>query len=127
MKNLAKDSGGTVTSDMSEMYKCLLMDFVNFDCSSRGANGESHGLFSSQMSEPFAALSAMLFLILLRDLLGHYPAFLFSGYERKKVKLLSCVGLCGPMDCSLPGSSIHGIFQARVLEWVAISFSRESS
>ena len=31
------------------------------------------------------------------------------------------------MDCSLPGSSIHGIFQARVLEWVAISFSRESS
>ena len=31
------------------------------------------------------------------------------------------------MDCSLPGSSVHGIFQARVLEWVAISFSRESS
>ena len=31
--------------------------------------------------------------------------------------------LCGPMDCSLPGSSIHGIFQASVLEWVAISFS----
>ena len=32
-----------------------------------------------------------------------------------------------PMDCSPPGSSIHGIFQARVLEWVAISFSRGSS
>ena len=31
------------------------------------------------------------------------------------------------MDCSLPGSSIHGIFQAKVLEWVAISFSRRSS
>ena len=30
--------------------------------------------------------------------------------------------LCDPMDCSLPGSSVHGIFQARVLEWVAISF-----
>ena len=54
MKNLEKDSGGTVTSDMSEMYKCLLMDFVNFDGSSRGAHGESHGLFSSQMSEAFA-------------------------------------------------------------------------
>ena len=38
-----------------------------------------------------------------------------------------CVTLCDPMDCSLPGSSIHGIFQARVLEWVAITFSRESS
>ena len=32
--------------------------------------------------------------------------------------------LCDPMDCSLPGSSIHGILQARILEWVAISFSR---
>ena len=35
----------------------------------------------------------------------------------------SCPTLCDPMDCSLSGSSIHGIFQARVLEWVAISFS----
>ena len=35
--------------------------------------------------------------------------------------------LSDPMDCGLPGSSIHGIFQARVLEWVAISFSRGSS
>ena len=36
----------------------------------------------------------------------------------------SCPTLNDPMDCNLPGSSIHGIFQARVLEWVAISFSR---
>ena len=35
----------------------------------------------------------------------------------------SCLTLSDPMDCSLPGSSIHGIFQARVLEWVAIAFS----
>ena len=35
--------------------------------------------------------------------------------------------LCDPMDCSPPGSSVDGIFQARVLEWVAISFSRRSS
>ena len=34
-----------------------------------------------------------------------------------------CLTLCNPMDCSLPGSSIHGIFQARVLEWVAIAYS----
>ena len=38
-----------------------------------------------------------------------------------------CPTLCDPMDCSPPGSSIHGIFQARILEWVAISFSRGSS
>ena len=34
-----------------------------------------------------------------------------------------CLTLSDPMDCSLPGSSVHGIFQARVLEWVAIAFS----
>ena len=34
-----------------------------------------------------------------------------------------CLTLRDPMDCSLPGSSIHGIFQARVLEWAAIAFS----
>ena len=34
----------------------------------------------------------------------------------------SCPTLCDPMDCSLPDSSVHGIFQARVLEWVAVSF-----
>jgi len=39
----------------------------------------------------------------------------------------SCPTLCDPMDCSLPGFSVHGIFQARVPEWVAISFSRGSS
>ena len=39
----------------------------------------------------------------------------------------SCPTLCDPMDCSLPGSSVHGIFQARILEWVAISFSKRSS
>ena len=37
----------------------------------------------------------------------------------------SCPTLSDPMDCSLPGSSIHGIFQARVLEWGAIAFSTE--
>ena len=39
----------------------------------------------------------------------------------------SCLTLCDPMDCSLPGSSVHGIFQAIVLEWIAISFSKGSS
>ena len=35
---------------------------------------------------------------------------------------LSCPTFCYPMDCSPPGSSVHGIFQARILEWVAIMF-----
>ena len=37
-----------------------------------------------------------------------------------------CLTFYDPMDCSLPGSSVSGILQARILEWVAISFSRES-
>ena len=49
--------------------------------------------------------------------------------KRKKVKSLSrvCLPLCDPMDCSLPGFPVHGILQARILEWVTISFSRGSS
>ena len=48
----------------------------------------------------------------------------FRQLRKKKWKVKSCPTLCDPMDCSLPGSSVHGIFQARVLEWTAISFSR---
>ena len=54
----------------------------------------------------------------------------WSGAICQKVKLTvvqSCLTLCDPMDCSPPGSSVHGISQARILEWVAISFSRGST
>ena len=48
--------------------------------------------------------------------------------EKKESEVAqSCLTLCDPMDSSLPGSSLHGILLARVLEWVAISFSRGSS
>ena len=46
-----------------------------------------------------------------------------------KVKMLvaqSCLTLCGPVDCSPPGSSVHAILQARILEWVPVPFSRAS-
>ena len=44
-------------------------------------------------------------------------------FESENLVTQSCPTLCDPMDCNPPGSSVHGIFQARVLEWVAISFS----
>ena len=53
-----------------------------------------------------------------------------SWFGNRKVKsevAQLCPTLCDPVDCSPPGSSIHGILQARILEWVAISFSRGSS
>ena len=49
-----------------------------------------------------------------------------SLWESEKMVHL-CPTLCDPMDCSLPGFSVHGILQARILEWVAIPFSRRSS
>ena len=56
------------------------------------------------------------------------PSVLYSFITESESEVAqSCPTLCDPMDYSLPGSSLHGIFQARVLEWVAISFSRGSS
>jgi len=52
-------------------------------------------------------------------------AFITAKIESESEVTQLCTTLCDPMDCSLPGSSIYGIFQARVLGWVAISFSRD--
>ena len=52
---------------------------------------------------------------------------LILGWESLLVRVSlaqSCLTLCDPLDWSPPGSSIHGIFQARILEWVALSYSR---
>ena len=61
----------------------------------------------------------------------HLPIPLYNSQGWSEVKwsevAQSCPTLCDPMDCSLSGSSVHGIFQARVLEWIAVSFSRGSS
>ena len=53
--------------------------------------------------------------------------FLVLMYGCESEIAQSCPTLCEPIDCSLPGCSVHGIFQAIVLEWIAISFSRGSS
>ena len=53
--------------------------------------------------------------------------FSFQSQRSESEVSQSCSTLYNPVDCSLPGFSVHGIFQARVLEWVAVSFSRGSS
>ena len=53
--------------------------------------------------------------------------FIIYHSESESVSYLLCLTLCATMDCSLPGSSAHGILQARILEWVALPFSRGSS
>ena len=52
---------------------------------------------------------------------------LYILVEVKVLVAQSCLTFCDPMNCSLPGSSVRGILQARILEWVAIPFSRECS
>ena len=53
----------------------------------------------------------------------HWSGLPFPSPMRESEVAQSCPTLRDPMDCSLPGSSVHRIFQARVLEWVAIAFS----
>ena len=52
-----------------------------------------------------------------------FPSPMHFSVKSEREVAQSCPTLSDPMDCSLPGSSIHGIFQARVLEWGAIAFS----
>ena len=53
---------------------------------------------------------------------------LLIGYEKVKVLVTQpCLTLCDPIDYSLPGSSVRGLLQARILKWIAIPSSRESS
>ena len=75
-------------------------------------------------------------LVNMQNLRGQDGNFIFPISSQRMVcgphfewkwKLLSHVWLCDPRDYSLPGSSVHGILQARILAWVAVSFSRGSS
>ena len=68
------------------------------------------------------------FFISPKCLFGQINKMWYTYKERKKESVVqSCPTLCNPTDCSPPGSSVHGIFQARVLQWVTISSSRGSS
>ena len=72
--------------------------------------------------------------VLLRELFKMEPdAIEKVGFMHISAQICVCESIshillfCNPMDCSLPGSSVHGVLQARILEWVAVSFSRGSS
>ena len=78
------------------------------------------------MPEPGIALMAAL-LDCLESLVQSFYCYFYILSSKWSEVAQSYPILCDPMDCSLPGSSIYGIFQARILEWVAISFSRGNS
>ena len=106
-------------------------------CANRrqGGAGSDRGRLGTTLSFWLGALSLVSYVLRTQtNTVSSLPCFLWRpcslppvsqvGKKEKKVKSLSHVRLSDPMDCSLPGSSTRGIFQARALEWVAISFSR---
>ena len=86
-------------------------------------------LYFSVLQFPFDSSLYLLFLYK-QFVFFHLSIFLIVhwGILMMKMKVAQlCQILCNPMDCSPPGSSVRGILQARILEWVAIPFSRGSS
>ena len=58
---------------------------------------------------------------------GKWPLWIIMIQKDYVLVAESCMTLCDPIDCSPSGSSVHGILQARIMEWAAIPFSRETS
>ena len=81
------------------------------------------------IAEWFVCLLSIFFLLFINYIfmLLHRTSYVFLWKKKWKLIAQSCPTLCDPTDCSLPGSSVHGILWTRILEWVAISFSRGSS
>ena len=82
---------------------------------------------ASPLNLGISALWWLLMWVCLKNVPFIYLIFFKRSLESESEVTQSCLTLCDPMDYSLSGSSIHGIFQARVLEWLAISSSMGSS
>ena len=94
------------------------------DLTKAGIKPECHALQADSLpSEPPGSKKSEAHFLIMFVLSAHIA----WEYQAASKSLQSCPTLCDPMGCSLPGSSVHGIFQATVLEWIAISFSRGSS
>ena len=77
-------------------------------------------------SDPSADADICIALWILQEMRACLHFFFMRAPLFRCMHAESCLTLCNPMDCSPPGSSVHGTFQARILEWVAISLSRGS-
>ena len=89
------------------IYSCHLHSMLGRNCQSTGAQDRPMGI---------------MFPVCLFNVCSSYMKMMSLNVAAAGAKSLQlCPTLCDPVDCSLPGSSVHGIFQARVLEWVAFS------
>ena len=99
---------------MSSLEKSLLRQSAHFLIGLSFFNIELHKLYILELN-PFQSHLLQIYFL---------PS---CGFWKWSEVTQLCPTLCNPIDCSLPGFSVHVIFQTRVLEWVAISFSRGSS
>ena len=106
-----------VKSESEVTQSCPTLHYP-MDCSPPGSS--IHGIFQAKVLE-WGATAFSLGLINLLEQLTELRETFDLPCRAKSLQL--CLTLSDPMDCSLPGSSLHGIFQARVLEWGAIAFS----
>ena len=101
------------------IFSVLEAGILRYGCQQVGSNGSS--------------LQMAVFLLCLHDAecvcvcLCKRESSSVSSWKKESEVAQSCLTLCDFMGCNLPGFSVHGIFQARVLEWAAISFFRRSS
>ena len=114
-KDLPEEGNTTLTRDPPRL---------NFHRSRDPTGSSAGGSTSAQLPKPGS--NALILRSKLQAQRSSQRAHSSCEDEEEEVAQL-CLTLCDPRDCSLPGSSVHGIFQARVLEWVAIAFSRGSS
>ena len=116
--------GGIWTQVLSDSKACTLSILVLthpfFFCTTADLQSDSESIIV-----PNLKYVCKIFLNVCKEL--RLTVFLFFKIAFKSVIIFhtSCLILSDPTDCSLPGSSIHGIFQARVLEWGAIAFSKK--
>ena len=108
------------------IYIALSYSFPSFEPASCSISG-SNWCFLARMQFSQWTGKVVWYSHLFKNFSQFFVIHIVKGF-RSEVKwsevTQSCPTLCDPMDYSLQGSSVHGIFQARVLEWVAISFSK---
>ena len=66
-------------------------------------------------------------LVIYEDLRGPLPDIVMHALCSVAVVMSNCIDCCNPVDCSPPGSSVHGILQTRIVKWIAMPFSKGSS